>query len=151
MGARRSGGGVEDTPTCTYTLDKPGETRPEPEETGEACPECGKPLLQRVGRFGPFIGCSGYPDCKYIKKQEKGTGITCPQCNEGELVVKRTRRGKTFYGCNRYPECDFAVWQRPAPDPCPACGKLMTYQAKGDMKCTECGEVVKAEPAAAGS
>ena len=54
----------------------------EPEETGEMCPECGKPLLQRVGRYGPFIGCSGYPDCRYIKKQEKGTGITCPQCKQ---------------------------------------------------------------------
>ena len=111
--------------------------------------ECGKPLLQRVGRYGPFVGCSGYPDCKYIKKEQKSTGVTCPECGEGELVVKRTRRGKTFYGCNRYPECEFALWQRPAPDPCPECGKLMTYQAKGDMKCTECGHVVKGAPAAA--
>ena len=63
----------------------------------------------------------------------------------------RRKGGKTFYGCNRYPECEFAVWQRPAPEACPACGSLMTYQAGGDTKCTSCGEVVKAEPAAAGS
>src|SRR5207302_6821293 len=151
LGRRGKFIGCKNWPECTYTRDVSGEARPEPEETGEACPECGKPLLQRVGRYGPFIGCSGYPDCMYIKKQEKGTGITCPQCGEGELVTKRTRKGKTFYGCNRYPDCDFAVWQRPAPDPCPECGSLMTYQARGDVKCTSCGHVVKAEPAAAGS
>ena len=149
LGRRGKFVGCKNYPDCTYTRDMSGETRPEPQETGEMCPECGKPLLQRVGRFGPFVGCSGYPDCKYIKKEEKKTGVACPQCGEGDLIIKRTRRGKTFYGCNRYPDCDFAVWQRPAPDPCPACGKLMTYQAKGDMKCTECGHVVKGEPAAA--
>jgi DNA topoisomerase-1 len=149
LGRRGKFVGCENWPDCKYTRDVNGEARPEPQETGETCPECGKPLLQRVGRFGPFIGCSGYPDCRYIKKQEKGTGIACPQCGEGELVTKRTRKGKTFYGCNRYPDCDFAVWQRPAPEPCPECGSLMTYQAGGDMKCTSCGHVVKAEPAAA--
>jgi DNA topoisomerase I len=151
LGRRGKFVGCENWPDCKYTRDVNGEARPEPEETGEMCPECGKPLLQRVGRFGPFIGCSGYPDCRYIKKQEKGTGITCPTCGQGELVTKRTRKGKTFYGCNRYPDCDFAVWQRPAPEPCPECGSLMTYQAGGDMKCTSCGHVVKAAPAAAES
>jgi DNA topoisomerase I len=149
LGRRGKFVGCENWPDCKYTRDVNGEARPEPEEIGEACPECGKPLIRRVGRFGPFIGCSGYPDCRYIKKEEKGTGITCPQCGQGELVTKRTRKGKTFYGCNRYPDCDFAVWQRPAPDPCPECGSLTTYQAGGDMKCTKCGHVVKAEPAAA--
>ena len=68
------------------------------------CPECGKPLVSKRGRFGPFVGCSGYPDCKYIKKDPpKGTGVTCPKCKQGELVQKRTRRGKVFYSCNRYP------------------------------------------------
>ena len=151
LGRRGKFVGCKNYPDCKFTRDVSGEVRPEPQETGEMCPECGKPLLARVGRFGPFVGCSGYPDCKYIKKEEKKTGVSCPQCGEGDLIVKRTRKGKTFYGCNRYPDCDFAVWQKPAPDPCPACGKLMTYQAKGDMKCTECSHVVKAEPAAAGS
>jgi DNA topoisomerase-1 len=144
--------GCSNYPDCRYTRNLDGQEKPEPEETGEMCPECGKPLIRRHGRYGPFTGCSGYPDCKYIKKEQKTTGVQCPQCKEGELVVKRTRRGKTFYGCGRYPECDFAVWQRPAPDPCPECGNLMTFQAKGDMKCTECGHIVKApaeEPAPA--
>ncbi|MFN2543054.1 MAG: type I DNA topoisomerase [Actinomycetota bacterium] len=141
--------GCSNYPECRYTRNLDGEVKQEPQETGEDCPECGKPLIRRSGRYGPFTGCSGYPECKYIKKEQKSTGVACPQCGEGELVVKRTRRGKTFYGCGRYPECDFAVWQRPVPDPCPECGKLMTYQPKGDMKCTECGHVVKGEPAPA--
>jgi DNA topoisomerase-1 len=143
--------GCSNYPECRYTRNLDGQAKQEPEETGEVCPDCGKPLVRRTGRYGPFVGCSGYPDCKYIKKEQKSTGVTCPECGEGELVVKRTRKGKTFYGCNRYPECEFAVWQRPAPDPCPECGSLMTYQAKGDMKCTSCGHVVKGEPVAAGT
>jgi DNA topoisomerase-1 len=150
LGRRGKFVGCKNYPDCTYTRDVDGQQRPEPEETGEQCPECGKPLLQRVGRFGPFIGCSGYPDCKYIKKEEKKTGVKCPQCGEGELVVKRTRRGKVFYGCNRYPDCDFAVWQRPVSDPCPNCGSLMVRQAQGGAKCTQCGTVVEAVTEEAG-
>src|SRR3954451_24553149 len=110
--------------------DEPG-ARPEPQETGEMCPECGKPLVNKRVRYGPFVGCSGYPDCKYIKKDPpKGTGVTCPKCKQGELVTKRSRRGKVFYSCNRYPDCDMAVWSMPLPDPCPHCGGLLTAQAR---------------------
>jgi DNA topoisomerase-1 len=97
-----------------------------------------------MGRYGPFVGCSGYPDCKYIKKEPpKGTGITCPKCGQGELVTKRSRRGKVFYGCNRYPNCDFAVWSKPLEEPCPNCGGLLTAQAGGRAKCVACGSVVQ--------
>jgi DNA topoisomerase-1 len=134
--------GCKNYPECRYTRPVDGEARPEPELLDEKCPECGKPLTRKFGRYGPFIGCSGYPDCRYIKKEEKKTGVKCPECGEGELIVKRTRKGKTFYGCNRYPECEFAVWQRPSPEPCPTCGSLMVIQPKGAAKCTSCGTVV---------
>jgi DNA topoisomerase-1 len=138
--------GCKNYPDCRYTRNLDGQVKPEPEPTGEDCPECGKPLVRRVGRYGPFVGCSGYPDCKYIKKDPpKGTGVTCPQCGQGELVVKRTRKGKVFYSCNRYPECEFAVWSRPLPEPCPQCGGLLLAQAGGKAKCNACGTVVEAD------
>jgi len=124
-------------PECSYSRDLGGE-RPEPELLEERCPECGKQLLRRVGRYGPFVGCSGYPDCKYIKREERGTGVTCPLCGEGELVQRRARRGRRpFYGCNRYPECRFTVGQRPVEDPCPRCESLMVSVRDG-VKCTSC-------------
>ena len=86
----------------------------------EKCPECGHHLVIKHGRFGEFTACSNYPKCKYVKQQT--TGIPCPQCGQGELIQRRSRRGKTFYGCNRYPECDFVAWARPVPEKCPECG-----------------------------
>ncbi|WP_281679020.1 type I DNA topoisomerase [Synergistes jonesii] len=91
--------------------------RPEPEKIGESCPECGKDLVIKRGRFGEFIACSGYPECKYTRKIVKSTGIKCPKCGEGELVRRRASKGKTagrfFYGCTRYPECDYVSWKKP--------------------------------------
>jgi DNA topoisomerase-1 len=142
LGRRGKFIGCKNWPECTYTRDLDGQERPEPELLDELCPECGRQLVRRVGRFGPFVGCSGYPECRYIKKEAKGTGVTCPKCGQGEIVVKRSRRGKVFYGCNRYPDCDFTVWQRPVPEPCPSCGSLMVRQPKGDVRCTNCGTVV---------
>jgi DNA topoisomerase-1 len=130
--------GCPNYPTCTYTAEANGEPRPGPELLDEKCPECGRPLQRRVGRFGPFIGCSGYPDCKYIKKEPpKSTGVTCPQCKQGELVERRGRFG-VFYACNRYPECDFTVNQAPQPDPCPACGGLVVAARGGAKRCIAC-------------
>ena len=110
-------------PECKNTkqLKKDGEIAEtvEPEPTGADCPKCGKPLIRRTGRFGPFVGCSGFPDCRYI--QPKTTGVKCPQCSKGELVEKRTRKGRTFFGCDQYPDCDFATWKPPVPIACPEC------------------------------
>ena len=101
--------GCPNYPECRYIRNMDGSERPEPVMLDETCPECGRQLQQRVGRYGPFVGCSGYPDCRYIKKEPPmGTGVTCPVCNQGELVEKRTRFG-LMYGCDRYPECDGAV------------------------------------------
>ncbi len=83
---------------------------------GEVCPECRKPLARRRGRFGPFIGCTGYPDCKYIKKNLQKTGVACPECAKGELVQRRGRGRSLFYGCERYPECTFTARTLPGKD-----------------------------------
>ena len=139
--------GCSSWPDCSYIRNLDGQVRKEPEILEETCPECGRPLAKKMGRFGPFVGCTGYPDCKYIKREEQKTGVTCPKCGQGDLVVKRARRGKrgsVFYGCNRYPDCDFTVGQRPVPEPCSNCGSLMVQQKDGSTKCTSCGTIVGA-------
>jgi DNA topoisomerase-1 len=124
---------------CKYIRNLNGEERPEPETLDETCPECGRPLQRKVGRYGPFVGCSGYPECRYIKKDPpKSLGIACPQCRQGEIVEKRTRFG-LFYGCDRYPDCDFAVSNPPVKDrPCPECGSLLLERPKS-YRCWNCG------------
>ncbi|MFM8943672.1 MAG: type I DNA topoisomerase, partial [Actinomycetota bacterium] len=123
---------------CKYIRNLDGEERPEPELLDETCPECGKQLKRIVGRFGPFTGCSGYPDCRYIKKEPpKDLGVGCPQCGEGKVVEKRTRFG-LFYGCDRYPECDFTVNNLPIADhPCEECGSLLVDRPKS-IRCWNC-------------
>jgi len=90
---------------------------PEPEFIEESCPDCGKQLVKRNGRFGEFIACSGYPECKYTRNIIHTTGIKCPKCGQGELVRRKATKGKMtgrfFYGCNRYPECDYIAWKKP--------------------------------------
>jgi len=99
----------------------PGEAV-KPEPTGEKCPECESDLIERMGRFGKFVGCSNYPKCKYIKKEEIKIGISCAACGKGEVIEKKTRRGKLFYACNRYPECKEAFWDKPIDKTCKTCG-----------------------------
>ncbi|GAB4575058.1 MAG: type I DNA topoisomerase [Anaerolineae bacterium] len=107
------------------------------ELVGRDCPECGNPLVIRYGRYGKFIGCSTYPECRYTEPWLEKIGVTCPQ-DGGELVQKKTRRGKTFYGCANYPDCDFTSWQRPLPQPCPNCGGLLVEQNRKHARCTVC-------------
>lgn len=82
-------------------------------ETGEMCPECGSPLVEKFGKYGKFTACSNYPTCKYIKKEPQKEYGQCPECNEGIVVEKKTKKGKFFYGCNRYPDCTYASWGEP--------------------------------------
>jgi DNA topoisomerase-1 len=112
-----------------------------PEEIGRDCPECGKPLIVRWGRYGKFIGCKGFPDCRYTEPWLEKVGVKCPKCG-GDLVEKRTRRGRIGYGCSHYPECEFWVWKRPLPQPCPACGGLLTEGRKNQARCNDCGAEV---------
>ncbi|MFA6131823.1 MAG: type I DNA topoisomerase [Patescibacteria group bacterium] len=113
----------------------------EPEVVEDLCPTCGAAMIMKRGRFGPFISCSKYPECKTIKKIEKKTGVKCPQCGEGEIVEKKGRSGRPFFSCNRYPDCKFALWQKPTGEKCPTCSSLMTFAAKGMTQCSnkECG------------
>jgi len=112
-----------------------------PPETNEKCSACGAPMVVKRGRFGPFLSCSKYPECKTIKKIEKKTGVKCTQCGEGDIVEKRGKSGKPFFSCNRYPECKFALWQKPTGEKCPTCSSLMLFAAKGTTQCSnkECG------------
>jgi DNA topoisomerase-1 len=114
--------------TSNFTRDDQGNVIPQKEEeeaTDEVCEKCGKPMQIRFSRYGKFLGCSGYPECKNVKKTGKSApislGVTCPDCNEGDIQQKRSRRGKIFYSCGRYPKCSFALWDRPITEPCPQC------------------------------
>jgi DNA topoisomerase-1 len=113
--------------TCNFTRDDQGRiTAMEKEQvlTDEICEKCGKPMQVRFGRYGKFLGCSGYPECTNVKKQGrpvKSLGVSCPECHTGDLQQKWSRRGKIFYSCSRYPHCRFALWDRPIPEPCPRC------------------------------
>lgn len=101
------------------------------EEMDELCPECGRHLVIRNGRFGRFISCSGFPECRYGRSFVNKTGALCPQCH-GDLVERKTKQKKRiFYGCNNYPTCNFAMWERPVPDLCPNCGGLMAIPRFG--------------------
>lgn len=101
------------------------------EEIDELCPDCGRNLVIRTGRFGRFISCSGFPDCRYRRSFMNKTGALCPVCG-GDLVERKTKQKKRiFYGCSNYPTCNFAIWERPVADPCPRCGGLMVVPKAG--------------------
>jgi DNA topoisomerase-1 len=109
----------------------------EDEKTGEMCPQCGQPLVVKTGRFGKFIACSGYPECRYTKSFQVKVGVNCPECG-GELVQRVSKKKRTFYGCSHYPECNFATYLKPVPTPCPQCGGLLTQYRGRQVKCIKC-------------
>ncbi len=118
------------------------------EEVDEACEKCSKPMLLRFGKFGKFLGCSGYPECKNIQPLQKPVdlGVKCPECKEGNIKERKSRWGKMFYGCDKYPECKFASWDKPMPTPCPDCDspilvEKVTKRAGRTHRCykKECG------------
>jgi DNA topoisomerase-1 len=90
--------------------------------TDEVCPKCGKPMAVKTGRFGRFLACTGYPECKSTKPMAETAGIACPKCEKGHVISRRSKRGKAFYGCDQYPKCDFVAWDKPVDKPCPSCG-----------------------------
>ena len=127
----------ENYPECKFTQnfkkDENGTIIPiekeEPVESGEKCEKCGKPMVYKHGRYGKFLACSGYPECKHIKAQT--TGVKCPEENcEGELVQKISKKGKVFFSCNTFPKCKFATWDKPIPKQCPSCGAPFLLEKK---------------------
>ena len=112
----------------------------EDEETGEVCPNCGKPMVIKNGRYGKFEACSGYPECKYIKPKEKAPQVEvciCPKCG-GMIVERKTKKGKIFYGCGNFPKCKVAVWDKPTGEVCPECHSLLVTDKEGIIKCSAC-------------
>jgi DNA topoisomerase-1 len=127
-------------PTCKNTKPVPGseeaQQQSEPETTDEVCEKCGAPMQVKHGRFGKFLGCSKYPECKTIKSISQKTGVQCPLCEKGEIVGRRGKSGKTFYGCNAYPDCKFILWDKPTGEKCVKCGSLMVQKYNGTVLCS---------------
>jgi DNA topoisomerase-1 len=107
-------------PDCKTTKQIGGSQKKPDVALDEKCPNCGNNLVLKTGRFGEFTACSNYPTCKYVK--QKTIGVKCPECSEGEVIERRSKKGKTFYGCNRYPDCKFVAWGKPVAEKCPECG-----------------------------
>jgi DNA topoisomerase-1 len=118
------------------------------EALNEACPDCGKPLVIKTGRFGRFIACSGFPACRYTRRIVKATGAKCPECG-GDLLERRgKKRGRVFYGCANFPTCKFLVNRRPLATLCPECSGLLVVSGRERAACTKCawkGPVPKEE------
>ena len=114
----------------------------EDQETGELCELCGKPMVIKTGRFGDFIACSGYPECKNTKTIIQKVGVECPSCGS-DLVARRSKKGRLFYGCSGYPDCKMVFWNKPVNKKCPKCGHLLTEKGgkKKQLVCSnsECG------------
>jgi len=156
LGRRGSFIGCSGYPECDYTRSLDGEeggNTPEVVE-GRNCPSCESPLFIRQGRYGKFIGCSAYPKCKHIEPIEKPaeTGVSCPECGKGQMLMRKSRYGKIFYSCSSYPDCKYAVWNEPLNEPCPDCNwpilTLKTTKRKGTEKVCpqkECGYSAEVE------
>lgn len=116
------------------------ETKQELEKIDKKCPKCGHDLIIRWGRYGKFISCSNFPECRYTEPWLEKIGIPCPECHEGEIVRRKSRKGRTFYGCSRYPECEFTSWKEPIKMKCPKCGGILVKANKKNVQCLSCGE-----------
>lgn len=124
-----------------YAEEEMKEIEIQDEVSDEICEKCGNPMVYKMGRFGKFLACSGFPDCRNTKPIVKNTGVTCPTCHEGHIIERRSKKGRIFYGCDRYPVCDFVSWDRPVEDPCPECGSLMIVKKSKNgpvVHCTKC-------------
>lgn len=122
----------------------------EDEVSDEICEKCGRHFVYKMGRFGKFLACSGFPDCRNTKPIVKDTGVVCPNCGKGKVVERRSKKGRLFYGCDQYPSCDFVSWDKPVPEPCPECsGMMVEKRSKAGLshQCVACShKVTKEEP-----
>lgn len=108
------------------------------EKSDEVCEKCGAEMLVKYGRYGKFLACSNYPDCKNTKPIVDKIGVKCPKCKEGEVIKRKSKKGRLFYGCDRYPECDFISWNPPVEEPCPKCGGVMVRKKTKKEERLEC-------------
>ncbi|MEK4253072.1 MULTISPECIES: type I DNA topoisomerase [Ureibacillus] len=111
------------------------------EPAGEDCEKCGAPMVFKLGRYGKFMACSNFPECRNTKTITKPIGVTCPKCKTGEIVERKSKTKRIFYGCENYPECDFVSWDKPISRPCPKCSSLLVEKKvkKGiQVQCTNC-------------
>ncbi|MBI9045371.1 MAG: type I DNA topoisomerase [Anaerolineaceae bacterium] len=121
------------------------ETKAELEKVGRACPKCEHDLVIRWGKFGKFISCSNFPDCRYTEPWLLKMGVDCPDCENGEIVQRKSRRGRIFYGCANYPECSFTSWKQPIKEKCPTCQGLLVRSNKREVQCLGCEETFLAD------
>ncbi|MGG0718844.1 type I DNA topoisomerase [Robertmurraya massiliosenegalensis] len=111
------------------------------EPAGEDCTECGSPMVYKMGRYGKFMACSNFPDCRNTKPIVKEIGVKCPKCHEGNIIERKSKKRRIFYGCDRFPECDFISWEKPLPRSCPKCESLLVEKKlkKGiQVQCVNC-------------
>ena len=111
------------------------------EPAGEDCEKCGNPMVFKMGRFGKFMACSNFPDCRNTKAIVKLIGVKCPSCKEGNVIERKTKKRRIFFGCDQYPECDFVSWDKPIERPCPKCESTLVEkkQKKGiQVQCPNC-------------
>jgi DNA topoisomerase-1 len=111
------------------------------EVSDELCEKCGRSLVYKMGRFGKFLACSGFPECRNTKPIVKDIGVACPKCEAGKIIERRSKKGRVFYGCDQYPGCDFVSWDKPSAKPCPECGSMMVEKRNrsgGKIICTKC-------------
>lgn len=127
--------------TLKEAEEKIGNIEIKDEVSDVECEKCGRLMVYKHGRFGKFLACPGFPECRNTKAIVKGTGVACPKCGK-EIIEKKSKRGKLFYGCTSYPECDFTSWDKPTDEKCPTCGGIMFEKAgRGKRKyCPECEE-----------
>lgn len=116
----------------------------EDEVTDEICEKCGRHMVIKMGRYGKFLACPGFPECRNSKPLLEKIGLKCPKCNDGEIVIKRSKKGRKFYGCSNYPKCDFVSWNEPVDKKCPKCShnlSKVTTRKGLVLKCENCGYV----------
>ena len=117
------------------------------EQSEEKCPKCGRYLTIKQGRYGKFLACPGFPECRHTKPYYERTGVSCPRCG-GMIVERRSRQGRRFYGCSNYPDCDFSTWDEPSPHNCPDCGNFLVYTGRERrLFCSNCNKKFEEETA----
>jgi len=111
------------------------------EPAGETCEKCGSEMVFKMGRYGKFMACSNFPECRNTKPILKEIGVACPKCKKGQIVERKSKKKRTFYGCDQYPDCDFLSWDKPIERPCPKCNEMLVEKKvkKGtQIQCSSC-------------